>query len=95
LTLLFVRVIVVVDSDCSFDCPKGSIMPEHAVTVSIPPLSVGPADVEFIVDSDDDRFGRLRVSKGGLDWHPKDAKKPYRMSWEEFDRVLQTEWGYR
>ena len=68
-------------------------MPEHTVTIRLPGLDVGPADAEFIVYSDEDRFGRLKVSKGGVDWLPKDAKKPYRMRWEVFDQVLRREWG--
>jgi hypothetical protein len=64
-------------------------MPRHDVEMSIPTTKmVLHADVVFEVRSDDEKLGELRVSKGGVDWIPANARIPARLSWEQFDRAM-------
>jgi hypothetical protein len=68
-------------------------MPQHDVDITIPTKSVVNADVIFEVASDGLKLGELRVSRGGVDWYPRNAKVPYKFTWEQFSRLLGTEAG--
>ena len=63
-------------------------MPEHDVSFSVPDRPLANADIVFTVDEGGERFGTLRVTKGGLDWLPtrKWREKPFRLDWSRFDR---------
>jgi hypothetical protein len=65
-------------------------MPKHDVEMSIPTSKVVlHADVVFEVHSDGRRLGELRVSQGGIDWRPGNAKIPAKLTWERFDRIME------
>ena len=61
----------------------------HDVEFSIPPRSLGKADVEFIVKSDGVMLGTLTISRGTLVWFPTGTTNGYRMTWEQFDRLVK------
>jgi hypothetical protein len=62
-------------------------MPEHTVKVKAPTLDVSTVDVVFRVKQDGVAFGRLKVSKGGVEWMQRnDSKKAFHMSWEAVDK---------
>jgi len=64
-------------------------MAEHTVEVKTPALEVGRADIVFTVRQDGQVHGRLKISKGGVEWMQRsDSKKAFHMSWNTFDRVL-------
>lgn len=64
-------------------------MPRHDVDMSIPTSKVVlHADVVFEVRSDDVKLGELRVSQGGVDWRPANAQIPAKLTWEQFDQVM-------
>ena len=64
-------------------------MPRHDVDMSIPTSKVVlHADVVFEVRSDGEKLGELRVSQGGVDWWPANAQIPAKLTWEQFDRVM-------
>ena len=54
-------------------------------------VTVGNVDVEIPVKADGKAHGRLRISKGGVDWTPARKRTPIRMSWEQFARVMADE----
>lgn len=58
-----------------------------------PQLDVPKVDVVFEVKRDGRAFGRLRVSKGGVEWMQKNDKKTaFHMSWERVDeRFVQSD----
>ena len=65
---------------------------KHEVGLDVNRLvTVGNVDVEIPVKADGKTLGRLRISKGGVDWTPARHQKPYRMSWEQFARVMANE----
>jgi hypothetical protein len=65
-------------------------MPRHDVEMKIPTTKmVLHADVVFEVRSDDEKLGELHVSQGSIDWYPRSSKKPRRLRWEQFDRLME------
>jgi hypothetical protein len=67
-----------------------SRMAKHEVGLDVNRLvTVGNVDVEIPVKADGKALGRLRISKGGVDWTPARKQKPYRMSWEQFSKLMQ------
>jgi hypothetical protein len=64
-------------------------MPSHKVEMKIPTTKmVQHADVVFEVHDDDGKLGELRVSQGGVDWYPRGAHIPAKLSWEQFAAVM-------
>ena len=69
-------------------------MADHKVSLEIPQeIEVGGADLKIRVKSDGGRFGILTVSKGGIDWKPRFAKRGkgshIQLSWSEFDQTMK------
>jgi hypothetical protein len=65
-------------------------MPSHKVEMKIPTTKmVQHADVVFEVDDDEGKLGELRVSQGGVDWYPRGAQIPAKLSWEQFAAVME------
>jgi hypothetical protein len=63
-------------------------MAKHEVMFSIPERQLGKADVEFSIKRDGKAFGRLKVSNGTIVWVPKDQTYGYKMTWVEFDQLM-------
>ena len=64
-------------------------MAEHTVRLKTPALEVGKVDVVFTVLQDAQVHGRLKISRGGVEWMQRsDSKKAFHMSWQKFDRVF-------
>jgi hypothetical protein len=59
-------------------------MPEHRVVVSAPPRELGPVDAVYEVYADGEKFGELRISRGGVDWWPARARHTEPLTWEQF-----------
>ena len=67
-------------------------MAEPSVRVKTPPLEVGKVDIVFVVRQDGQVHGRLKVSRGGVEWMQRsDSKKAFHMSWDKLDRVFEKE----
>ncbi len=66
-------------------------MPKHGVGLKIEhEIEIAGKDVEFYVTSDDKAFGRVKISKGAIDWFPRYAQKGgYELGWEEFDALMK------
>lgn len=64
-------------------------MSEHTGNVKTPALEVGKVDVVFTIRQDGQVHGRLKISRGGVEWMQcSDIKKAFHMSWDKFDRVF-------
>lgn len=50
--------------------------------------------VEFSVTQAGAKLGTLWVAKGRLEWLPRNARKTYKLSWSDFDELMQ-EKGWR
>ncbi len=64
-------------------------MAEHSVEFRTPELDVPKVDLFFRVKRNGRAYGRLRISKGGVEWMQRDdKKKAFHMSWERVDEVF-------
>jgi hypothetical protein len=61
----------------------------HDVKFKIPERDLGRADVEFNVTNGGSKIGTLKVSKGAVEWVPKDHTFGYNLNWKTFDIVMQ------
>jgi hypothetical protein len=65
-------------------------MAKHSVTFTVKEGSILGRDVVFKVFQDGQRFGDLYVSKGGVDWRPKNKQYAHHtFSWETFARLIE------
>ena len=63
-------------------------MAKHNVYFSLPKRELSNSDIIIEVYSVEEKFGTLTVSKGALEWYPSNAKNPYKLDWEYFDKVI-------
>jgi len=66
-------------------------MAKHTVDLRIDhEIPIGNVDVEFPVKTDGKAFGRLQVSKGGVDWMPaRSHRSGYWLTWTEFADLIK------
>jgi hypothetical protein len=64
-------------------------MAKHDVTVDMPPRPLKRQDVIFVVKQDGVVFGTLKVSNGSVVWFPRSTTNGRKMSWPEFDAMMQ------
>jgi hypothetical protein len=69
-------------------------MPVHNVYLKLPSREIGHTDVIVEVFEDDIKFGTITISKGAIEWYPANAKKPYKLEWEQFDKMIKKAYGY-
>ena len=60
----------------------------HNVEFMVPQRELGKVDIEFIISKDGGQLGKINISKGGIDYYPKNAKKPIRMTWTQLDSMF-------
>ena len=63
-------------------------MAEHVVRVSQPTREVVNADYSFEIFSDGEKIGTLDISKGTVDWWPRNAKSGVEVRWEDFATLM-------
>lgn len=63
-------------------------MPEHVVRVSQPIRELVNSDVRFEIFSDAQKLGTLLVSKGTVDWFPRNAQTAISLEWEDLAVLL-------
>lgn len=69
-------------------------MAEHRITVHpSKPLEVASADLVIEVARDGAKLGELRVSRGSIDWVPRNHSYPCSVSWEQFDQLMRNAAG--
>jgi len=65
----------------------------HKVTYNLPDIELGKADIVFSVDGNGEKIGTLTISKGAIEWTPKNWKgrKGYKTkhSWADFDKLMK------
>ena len=47
------------------------------------------SDYRFEVFSGSEKLGEVRISKGTIDWRPRNARHVMRLTWERFDALMQ------
>lgn len=63
-------------------------MAQHNVYVNLPWRELGNADAFFEIYRDGKKLGTMTISKGALEWYPTKAKRPYKISWTSFDKMI-------
>jgi hypothetical protein len=67
-------------------------MPSHTVKLKVAhAVDVGNVDVEFEVRKGNGLLGRVKVSKGGIDWIPSNARNARKATWQEFADWMMTD----
>ena len=67
-------------------------MAEHTLKEKTPEHDVGKVDVVFTVRQDSQVYGRLKISRGGVEWMQRsDSKKAFHMTWNKFDEIFSKE----
>lgn len=61
----------------------------HKVKMNLPWRDVGKADIKFRIQQNGELFGTMKISRGALEWFPKNAKKAYKTSWTKFDSLCR------
>jgi hypothetical protein len=66
-------------------------VPVHEIEMNQTTRIVGKTDVVFVVSSDvEGKLGELRLSRGGVDWWPRNSKRRFHQcSWEELRDFLE------
>jgi hypothetical protein len=64
-------------------------MAKHNIYFEVPTCELGKTDIFFHIQKDEEKFGTITISKGNLQWYPKNSKKPYTMSWSAFDKIIR------
>ena len=67
-------------------------MAHHEVRARIDTKVIGHKDLEIVVKQDGAKLGRLLISKGNIEWLPRNKfvnKK--RLSWERFAALMERE----
>jgi hypothetical protein len=65
-------------------------MATHDVSLSIAkPVPVGNVDIESPVRRNGRAFGKVKISKGAIDWMPGNkSKTAYNLEWSEFAKFM-------
>jgi hypothetical protein len=65
-------------------------MANHDVSLNITrPIPVGNVDIEIPVRRNGRAFGRVKISKGSVDWLPAlKSKRGYWLEWGEFAKFM-------
>lgn len=64
----------------------------HEVYLNTPSLPIGNADVWFVANRGNKMLGRLKVSKGGVEWQPKRKRKSGpTITWAKFADLMNKE----
>jgi len=64
-------------------------MSNHDVKFEVPSRPLGRADVKFVVKRNSGVLGTLTISNGSLVWFPKKVTNGCKMSWKQFDQLMQ------
>jgi len=64
-------------------------MAKHNVYLEIPTKEMNKVDANFYIYQNDAKLGQITISKGGLDYYPSNSKKPIKIGWSQFDRMVK------
>jgi len=53
------------------------------------PLNLVNSDAVFSIYQNGRKLGTITISKGSIEWYPKNAKYPYTLSWSQFDKMIK------
>ena len=65
----------------------------HNIYFEIPWRELGNTDIIIWINQGrkkSQRIGRLKISKGTLDFYPRKAQKPYKVGWSKVEKMFET-----
>lgn len=62
----------------------------YGVKFSVPYTPLKKSDISFVVQTEDEVFGILKVSKGALVWVPRHKKTGHKIDWQQFDDLARS-----
>jgi len=63
-------------------------MAKHELRAKLPQVTIQKSDLVVDVWADGEKLGRLKVSRGSVEWTPRDHTYGHHLSWEEFDGLM-------
>ena len=69
---------------------KSFLMPKHNVYINLPEREIGNADAHFTIFQNDEILGKIKISKGGIDYYPNKKKIPIKINWTQFDSLIKS-----
>lgn len=71
-------------------------MGKHEIRLKIPQrIEVVNKDIEVVVYEDGKVLGRVRISRGSIDWRPASGKRARHMRWSTFANMMEQAKPYR
>lgn len=67
-------------------------MAKHTISVELPEAEVVNKDAIIKIRGDGRIVGTLTISRGNIEWYSNHWKKPTRLSWAQFDRMMHENW---
>lgn len=64
-------------------------MAKHNVYFDLPEREIGKVDANFYIYQNKEKLGQITISKGGMDYYPSNSKKPIKISWSQFDKMVK------
>ena len=65
-------------------------MATHEITLKIPhAITVANTDIEVEVREDGEVLGRVRISRGSIDWMPRMGRRAKTMRWRKFAALME------
>jgi len=64
-------------------------MPKHSLKLSLPSTEIANSDVIIDVHQDGKKHGTIKISKGGVDWQPKNVANSISLNWTQFDKIIR------
>jgi hypothetical protein len=68
-------------------------MARHNVYATLPEAELRKKDAFFDIYQDGSKLGTITISKGAIEWYPWKAKRPYKLRWATFDKIIKEHYG--
>jgi hypothetical protein len=66
---------------------------KHTISVGLPEAEVVNKDAVIKVRADGRLVGTITISRGNIEWYSNHWKKPTRLTWTQFDRIMHENWS--
>lgn len=64
-------------------------MAVHKVSLGVPTVELGKADVTFSIRKDSAKLGQLHISNGAAVWFPANKQYGYKLSWAKLAQLFE------
>ena len=61
----------------------------HRISMQQPKENIVNKDVVFIIKKNGKKLGELRISKGALEWKPRNSTNTNYMTWSDFSGIME------